>query len=66
MKPTSKDATTKQQTLKQEPNQWIWSPQEDITTWELAQAMTAFINAGAVGTFPPEVRRHFKKSEPPK
>jgi hypothetical protein len=38
---------------------WFWKPQEDITPWELAQAMNAFINVIIIDTFPPEVKRHF-------
>ncbi len=38
---------------------WKYAPRPDITTWELAQAMRAFLYASTVETFPPEVKRHF-------
>ncbi len=43
-------------------NGWYYRPKPDITTWELAQALKAFVphgGANIIGTFPPEVQRHF-------
>ncbi len=38
---------------------WYWKPQKDITTWELAQAMRAFLKPEVIVVLPQEVKRHF-------